>query len=394
MSLGKTGERYPGVQLHNDKLRIWFSYQGERCFEPLGLAPTKTSWRAAAKLRAEIVDKIRHGLFDYAEYFPDSPRAKHLGKATFGAFAELWIAGQSHLAKSTREGYRKSLDFHLLPRLKSRPLDAITHTELMAVIGAIPFRSMKTRNNTLIPLRRIFEAAHIDGLIPKNPAALIKNQKVQKDPPDPLSLTEVDAVLAHIAGRYPEPILNYFEFAFFTGMRTSELIALKWSDIDWTRRTATVQRAKVRHEVKRTTKTNTRREVELNSRAQIALERQRKHTQLKAEWIFLNPNTGEPFLDDRPVRRWVWTPTLKALGIRHRACYQTRHTYATMILMAGANPAWGAAQLGHSVQMFLDIYSRWITEADNRRELSRLETMIGGSGFNSETRNRIEKPGR
>ena len=123
-----------------------------------------------------------------------------------------------------------------------------------------------------------------------------------------------------------------------------------------------------------------RRDVELNSRALNAIERQRKFTQLKSEWIFLNPNTAQTFIDDRPVRRWVWTPTLKALGLRHRECYQTRHTYATMALMAGANPAWGAAQLGHSTQMFFNVYSRWISEADNRRELSKLESLIGNSG--------------
>jgi integrase len=397
MSSGKAGAGYKGCQLHNGKIRIWFAYQGERCFESLNLLPTQANWRAAARLRAEIVEKIRHGLFNYSDYFPDSPRAQNLGKATFGAFTELWLQGQTHLAKSTLEGYRKSLDFHLLPKLAHRTLESITHTELMALFGSIPFQSAKTRNNTLIPLRRIFDAAYLDGLIPANPAARIRNQKVQKDPPDPLSLAEVEAVLIHMAAHYPEPIHSYFEFAFFTGMRTSELIALQWADIDWTRRTATVQRAKVRHEIKHTTKTSVRRDVELNSRALAALERQRKYTQLKAEWIFLNPNTGEPFLDDRPVRRWAWTPTLKALGLRHRECYQTRHTYATIALMSGANPAWAAAQLGHSTQMFLNVYSRWIAEADGRRELSKLEAMIGVSipkpGIDSESRPKIPATG-
>ena len=51
-----------------------------------------------------------------------------------------------------------------------------------------------------------------------------------------------------------------------------------------------------------------------------------------------------------------------------------------MALMAGANPAWGVAQLGHFTEMFFNLYSRWIAEADNRRELSKLESMIGNSG--------------
>ena len=44
---------------------------------------------------------------------------------------------------------------------------------------------------------------------------------------------------------------------------------------------------------------------------------------------------------------------MKALGIRYRPPYNTRHTYATMMLMAGMTPAFCAKQLGHSVDIFL-----------------------------------------
>nr|WP_288755554.1 hypothetical protein [uncultured Pseudomonas sp.] len=42
---------------------------------------------------------------------------------------------------------------------------------------------------------------------------------------------------------------------------------------------------------------------------------------------------------------------LKALNIRERRQYDTRHTYATMCLMSGMNPAFIASQLGYSVEM-------------------------------------------
>jgi transmembrane sensor len=81
----------------------------------------------------------------------------------------------------------------------------------------------------------------------------------------------------------------------------------------------------------------------VDSRALVALKRQHHLTFETGEWIFLNPNTGKPFIDDRPMRRWIWTPTLRHLGLRHRACYQPWHTYATLMLMSGANPAWAAS---------------------------------------------------
>jgi hypothetical protein len=46
------------------------------------------------------------------------------------------------------------------------------------------------------------------------------------------------------------------------------------------------------------------------------------------------------------------------------------------MLMSGVNPAWAASQLGHSMQMFLTVYARWIREADKGRELSKLESIL------------------
>jgi integrase len=73
---------------------------------------------------------------------------------------------------------------------------------------------------------------------------------------------------------------------------------------------------------------------------------------------------------------WAWTPTLKKLGIRHRPAYNTRRTCATLMLMAGSNPAWAAKQLGHSIKMFLDTYSRWIDGDDKGRELLKMEHLL------------------
>ncbi|MFY0477114.1 hypothetical protein [Achromobacter marplatensis] len=53
-----------------------------------------------------------------------------------------------------------------------------------------------------------------------------------------------------------------------------------------------------------------------------------------------------------------------------------RHTYATVILMAGMTPAFCAKQLGHSVEMFLKTYSKWLDGDQNDLEMSRVETAI------------------
>ncbi|MDO8697365.1 MAG: hypothetical protein Q7J74_09680, partial [Pseudomonas sp.] len=56
-----------------------------------------------------------------------------------------------------------------------------------------------------------------------------------------------------------------------------------------------------------------------------------------------------------------------------------RHTYATICLMAGMTPAFVAKQLGHSVQMLLDTYARWIDSDSDLLELEKLKTSGTGT---------------
>jgi len=69
---------------------------------------------------------------------------------------------------------------------------------------------------------------------------------------------------------------------------------------------------------------------------------------------------------------------MKLCGLRYREAYQTRHTYATLNLVAGANPMRVAWQLGHTtMKMLLEVYSRWLGAADQRREVNKLEAKFG-----------------
>ena len=131
--------------------------------------------------------------------------------------------------------------------------------------------------------------------------------------PDPFSRDEVEAIVDYMACEYPAPIANYVEFKFFRGMRPSEVAALRWSDVDLEPRVH-VHRAIVQGQEKTTTKTNTARQVLLNSRALAAVMRQRASTQLLGDFVFLDPRYGTPWLDERAFRRSYWAPTLNALG--------------------------------------------------------------------------------
>lgn len=364
-----------GIEEHYGSIRIVFMYKGTRCREIVKLPPTKKNIAYAAQLRAEILRKITLGQFIYREYFPDSPRVERNESPTFFEMAKIWIEGQTHLAYSTEKEYRGMLNRYWLPELGDLRMRDINHTKLLEVIGSINWAA-KTRNNALGPLKNIFELAHMDGIIDSNPVSRIKNAKVQKPEPDPLSLEELEIVLQWMK---KEPRwLGYFEIAFFTGMRTSELIALRWGDVDFHNRLIRVQRARVRAQEKGT-KTSTIRDIELSSRALSALERYKAFTLLRGEEVFIHPGTGEPIIDDRPPRLF-WESALKALGLRHRAAYQTRHTCITLWLMSGANPMWVARQVGHSSpQMTFNRYARWIARADAGLEMAKIEEKLSQS---------------
>src|SRR5262245_64719659 len=57
----------------------------------------------------------------------------------------------------------------------------------------------------------------------------------------------------------------------------------------------------------------------------------------------------------------MWAPALRRAGVRYRKPYQTRHTYASMALMAGESPMWVAKQMGHTDwSLTAKRYARWI----------------------------------
>lgn len=97
----------------------------------------------------------------------------------------------------------------------------------------------------------------------------------------------------------------------------------------------------------------------MNDRALPALEKARPLTEARSDHVFAPSGTGEKsemFVRSETSQKRYWEAALRQLGIRRRRRYDTHHTYATMCLMAGMNPAFIAAQFGHSVQVPLSTY--------------------------------------
>ncbi|WP_396330406.1 site-specific integrase [Burkholderia anthina] len=193
-------------------------------------------------------------------------------------------------------------------------------------------------------------------------------------PQNPVRFNELEKVIGEAERAYPGQVHNLVEFWFWTGLRTSEIFGLQWLNVDFQNGTILVAEALVRGEHKDRTKTAVARTVRLNSRALAALMRQRAFTQIAGAAIFHDPRYSTRWEDERAFRRSFWTPMLKRLGIRYRRPYNMRHSYATAMLMAGMTPAFCAKQLGHSIEMFLTTYAKWMDGEQNALEMARLES--------------------
>jgi integrase len=88
------------------------------------------------------------------------------------------------------------------------------------------------------------------------------------------------------------------------------------------------------------------------------------------EWVFPSL-TGTP-VEERNVRH-VFRRVLERAGLRHIRIHDLRHTYATLLLQAGAPITYVSAQLGHrDASITLRVYAHYLPSA-SQREVDRLD---------------------
>ncbi len=366
----------PGVVIRDwgnghTTLRIDFRYRGVRCRETLTLKATASNIKYAARLRGEIINAIERGTFNYPEYFPESKRAKLFGYAcsniTVGQLLEDYLKQiEKPLELSTTQGYRKICDSHLIPTFGKVPIRELNSIMIRNWIRTLNLKS-KTVSNILTPLRSVIEQALMDEIINKNPLTKIKLSKLldkntsrSEDKIDPFNLKEIQAILNAAEGQ----ARNLFQFAFYSGLRTSELIGLEWDDIDWVNGLVHVCRAVVCKQPKKTKTYAGDRKLLLLPPALSALKAQKQYTFLAGRRVFHNPLTDKPWETDKQIRETAWRKILRKAGVRYRYPYQTRHTYASMMLSNGENMMWVSQQMGHvNVEMVMKNYGRWIPDS-------------------------------
>jgi integrase len=354
--MGRT-KNLKGIRAHGSGIQIDFIYAGKRYREKLPIPATDANLKYAERTRNAILFDIARGDLDLQKYFPNRSHKNNQNSGEISEVLDRYLKFKRlDCAPSTVRDYQSAIDFHLRPKFGSFAFKDVSAAMVRTWLTDLTITG-KRKNNILIPLREVFQLAYRDGIITANPLERIENLRHKPEEPNPFTPAEINSVLAAASGQ----VKNLFQFAFYSGLRTSELIALTWDDVDLIRKQVYVSRAKVRKSLKDTKTAAGRRIVTLLPVADDALRRQKEFKSPKHPEVFLNPKTGKPWIDDGQLRKSAWYPLLRSAGVVIRNPYQTRHTYASLMLTAGEDPFWVSVQMEHkNLQMTLKRYARWI----------------------------------
>jgi integrase len=163
---------------------------------------------------------------------------------------------------------------------------------------------------------------------------------------------------------------SLFYFFLYTGCRRSEVLALRWQDLDLTRSQAFITRSL--HQLRdgsivyRQPKTaRSRRMIVLPPSLTLVLKDHRETQEAIKETLGLNLSDqdlvfchveGSPYLPDTITH--VWLKLTRKVGLQGIRLHDARHTHATLMLRQGVHPKIVQERLGHaSIQHTLDVYS-------------------------------------
>ncbi|GAA4650837.1 site-specific integrase [Kistimonas scapharcae] len=389
-------------------IRMVFYYRGVRCRENFCRIPlpgttassirefevaVKRNIKAAGNLLSRIRYDIDTHEFHYSNYFPGSDRGRQFGQyespnKTIGFYLDKVLERQkSQIRPKSYEILKNIVNNQLKPEFGNILACDITAGMLRDWIflrSSKKGNKRKTINNLIIPLKQALDDAMLDGVIKDNPARIInldqfltRDSKKSDFKVDPFTEEEIAILLDNMDGQ----VKNLYQFAFYTGLRTSELIGLKWEKVDFDNREVLIDQAMVyghMDELKTASKGINARKVFLLDEALKALEAQKAYTYQEGNFVFHNPRTNIHWHNDTQLRKRAWLPAIGKSGLRYRNPYQTRHTYAHMMIRDNDNLWWIANQMGHTgIEMLNRHYGGWINETTEKYVPRRLASKPG-----------------
>lgn len=369
-------------------IRVYHGYDssGKR------LKPFTTSYKPEKGMTAKQAEKA-------AQRFADDFESEclHFGEANSSMRLSDFVPRYLEIAKqtlspATYEFYKLKIDSLINPALGHLKLKDINPSHIQKFINQLAAAPKEKRSGqpneqgeTLSPstvrryltvLQSIFKQAVKLGLISDSPAKVerLTLPKTQAPKIEIFTKQEAAQMLAALENEDLQ-FQTLIQLAIFTGARRGELVALKFSDIDFEQSKITIERAayKIKGQLLATkppkdyeTRTVTINEscVELLKmlKAEKIETAQRLGSQWSGgNWVFTQWN-GEMMNPITPTKQF--SKFLDRNGLKHRKFHSLRHTSATLLLYAGVNIKQVQGRLGHGDIETTNKYLHLIEEAD------------------------------
>lgn len=245
-------------------------------------------------------------------------------------------------ADLTAQDYLGMYNLHIKPifgnielnELKASDL-GIWQTKLLEKLSGDRVHNIRT------VFRGILKDAIADKLITENPFNGVKGVKKGEPVIKPFFIDEMKMIIDNTNGFFKQMVV----VAFFTGMRTGELIALEWQDIDFNNKTISIQRAR-RNGKLGLPKNGKTREIDMLPIVEEALREQEKLTREKGKDVFIS-SRGEGYKSSKTITKNYWHPLIEKCKLEKRDFYNTRHSFATLMISNNEDILWIAHTMGH-----------------------------------------------
>jgi len=198
----------------------------------------------------------------------------------------------------------------------------------------------KTIQNYRGTMNMILKMALYDDIIAKNPLNVVKIPKKVRHEIHIFHQHEIELLTSKATGQ----LKNILMFNFFAGLRASELIALRWNDINFDSNTIRVD-TRIREGIEDVTKSKRVRIIDMLPQARQALKNQQLLTGMKNDYVFL-AQRGKAFIKPSNISEAIKTLCISC-NIKKGTLQTVRKSCNTLLKQYGLPNDWILDQLGH-----------------------------------------------
>ena len=300
------------------------------------------------KTRKEVAGKLTKAMADR-----DAGMVFDAGSLRVGDYLDGWLDSiRDTLRRRSWIRHEEIVRLHLKPSLGGIKLDRVNALQIQSLYRAKLDSGLSPRTVQIIhvTLYKALKQAVKWTLLPRNIAENVDPPKVPKKEIRPLSEEQVKRLLQAAEG---DKLQALYVLAVHTGMRSGELLGLKWEDVDLEGGTVQVRRTVFNGHIESPKGTKGNRSIKLTRASTRALQGHKR----TGEWVF-STRVGTT-ISVHNLHNRSWKPLLLKAGLPHTTRFHDlRHTCATLLLSKGVHPKIVQEVLGHSsTTITLDTYS-------------------------------------